>query len=179
MLGQVTGRPTLKGSKMVKLRKISKTSRIHLQGNFDQVFPLFGPLREKEWAHGWEPQILLSEEENIEEHMVFQTPAHLEGETGHYIWAVSKYDPEQGLIEYTVFAESRLWWITIRCREAPDGESCEAMITYTFVGLDPRGEERNAKALSQMYRHELKDWEHAINHYLITGEMLRHHHETK
>jgi hypothetical protein len=148
-----------------------------LQGSFGQVFPLFGPMREKDWADGWDPQILLSEAVNIEEHMVFQTHTHLEGETGHYTWTVSKYDPEQGLIEYTVFAESRLWWITIHCREAPDGESCEAMITYTYVGLDPLGEERNARALSQMYRHSLKDWEQAINHYLETGLMLRHHHK--
>jgi hypothetical protein len=161
---------------MFEARRVHQTSRIHLRGSFDQVFPLFGPVREKEWADGWEPQILLSEAENIEEHMVFQTHAHLEGEVGHYTWTVSKYVPEQGLIEYTVFAEFRLWWITILCRETLEGGSCEAMITYTFVGWNPLGVERNARALSQMYRHNLKDWEHAINHYLETGLMLRHHH---
>jgi hypothetical protein len=26
-----------------------------------------------------------------------------------------------------------------------------------------------------MYKHDLKDWELAINHYLETGSKLRHH----
>ncbi len=160
---------------MDKSQKISRTSTIHLRGRFDQVFPLFGPVREKEWAFGWDPHILLCEAENIEEHMVFQTPSHLEAEDGMYTWTVSKFVPADGLIEYTVFADSRLWWITIVCDEETDRERCQAVITYTFVGLNPRGNERNATALAVMYKHDLKDWEYAINHYLETGSKLQHH----
>jgi hypothetical protein len=50
-----------------------------------------------------------------------------------------------------------------------------ATITYTFVGLTKLGNERNAMALAAMYKHDLKDWELAINHYLETGSKLRHH----
>jgi hypothetical protein len=56
---------------MFKAEKISREATIRLNGNFEQVFPLFGPVREKDWADGWDPQILLSEADNIEEHMVF------------------------------------------------------------------------------------------------------------
>jgi hypothetical protein len=120
---------------MFKAEKISREATIRLNGNFEQVFPLFGPVREKDWADGWDPQILLSEADNIEEHMVFQTPAHLEDEDGVYTWTVSKFVPQEGQIEYTIFADVRLWWITILCLEPPDGGHCEATITYTFVGL--------------------------------------------
>ena len=160
---------------MFKAEKISQTASIQLRGNFEQVFPLFGPVREKDWADGWDPQILLLEADNIEEHMVFQTPAHLEDEDGLYTWIVSKFISQEGQIEYTIFADVRLWWISIQCQEEPDGQHCEATITYTFVGLNEAGVERNATALAGMYKHDLMDWEHAINHYLETGTLLRHH----
>jgi hypothetical protein len=160
---------------MFRAEKISQTATIRLRGNFEQVFPLFGPVRERDWAEGWDPHILLSNSDNIEEHMVFQTHAHLDDEKGVYTWTVSKFVPEEGQIEYTIFADVRLWWIMILCKEEPDGEHCKATITYTFVGLNARGVERNATALNAMYKHDLKDWEHAINHYLETGTLLRHH----
>jgi hypothetical protein len=50
-----------------------------------------------------------------------------------------------------------------------------AEITYTFAGLTERGNAINEKALQVMYAHDLKDWEKAINHYLLTGERLAHH----
>jgi len=158
---------------MFKGEQISQTATIRLNGRFDQVFPLFGPVREKDWAAGWDPQIVHCDSDNIAEHMVFQTHSHLEDETGLYTWTVSKYTPEQGLIEYTVFADNRLWWIMILCDER-EGKYCEASITYTFVGFNEVGDGRNRLALTTMFKHGLKDWEHAINHYLETGDLLHH-----
>ena len=159
---------------MYNAERISQTATISLHGPFDQVFPLFGPIREKEWADGWDPQILVLESDNIEKHMVFQTHPHIEDEQDMYTWTVSTYDPDRGQIEYTIFTKTRLWWINIDCRPLEGGSACEASVTYTYVGLDERGNERNRKALAAMYKHDLKDWEHAINHYLETGSLLRH-----
>ena len=159
---------------MFEAEKIHRSRTIRLKGSFEKVFPLFGPVREKDWAEGWDPHVLLSQSENIEEHMVFQSPSHFEDEGDHYTWTVSKYNPDQGQIEYTVFTDSRLWWITIDCRPEPGGESCKATITYTYVGLNDLGNRLNAHALESMFKHNLKDWELAINHYLETGSRLRH-----
>jgi hypothetical protein len=160
---------------MFKAERLSRTATITLDGPFEQVFPLFGPIREKEWAEGWDPQIVLLETDNIEKHMVFQTHPHLDDEQGMFTWTVSAYNPAEGFIEYTVFAETRLWWISIKCRQRSDKASCEAEIAYTYVGLNQNGNELNRLALAAMYKHDLKDWEHAINHYLDTGSLLRHH----
>ena len=156
--------------------KISQSATIYLKGRFDEVFPLFGPIRERDWAHGWDPKILLCEAENIEEHMIFQTHSHFDDETQPYTWTVSKFDPAVGFIEYTIFTEERLWWITIHCKETTDGKQCKAAISYTFAGLNENGNRRNQLALAAMYKDDLKDWERAINHYLITGEQLIHSH---
>jgi hypothetical protein len=159
---------------MFQAEKISRTATIKLNGGFEQVFPLFGPVREMDWAEGWDPHILVSNAENIERHMVFQTHSHLPGEEGRYTWTVSIYDPDQGLIEYTVFTESRLWWIRIECQQLSGKAICEAEITYTFVSLDDHGNELNKLALAGMFRHDLKDWELAINHFLQSGGRLHH-----
>lgn len=159
---------------MFEAEKIQRSSTIQLKGKFEQVFPLFGPIREKDWAEGWDPHILFSDAENIEEHMVFQTPSHREDSSELHTWTVSKYNPELGQIEYTVFTDSRLWWITINCQPEPDVETCKATITYTYVGLNERGNRLNTQALEAMFKHNLKDWERAINHYLETGSILHH-----
>jgi len=156
-----------------KSERISRTSTITLNAPLKRVFPLFGPIREKEWAAGWEPQVLYSTTGSVEEYMVFKTRSH-HGHEPDSTWTVSKYHPDQAFIEYTVFAPGRLWWITIRCREGIVGETTEAEITYTYTGLTEKGNAINERALETMYRRNLKDWEESINHYLETGERLEH-----
>jgi hypothetical protein len=87
---------------------------------------------------------------------------------------VSRYSPEEAFIEYTVFAPGRLWWIAIQCSESAEGERTRAEITYTYTGLTEEGNAANERALAEMYRRDLEDWEEAINHYLETGERFEH-----
>jgi len=157
-----------------KSKRISRTSRIMLKAPLEKVFPLFGPIKEMTWAEGWNPEIVYSENDSIEEKMVFKTKSHGHGEP-NYTWTVSKYSPEQSLIEYTVFTAERIWFITIRCRESASAQTTEAEITYTYTGLSENGNAINEKALQLMYSRDLKDWEEEINYYLETGEKLKHH----
>ena len=136
-----------------------------------KVFPLFGPIREKEWAAGWNPQLIYSSSDLVEEHMVFRTQSPHRGEPD-YTWIISRYNPAQSFIEYTVFTSERLWWITIQCREGLTAETTEAEITYMYTGLTENGNAINARALETMYHQDLKDWEVSINYYLRTGERL-------
>lgn len=157
-------------SSTFKSKRISKTSRIILNALLNRVFPLFGPIKEKEWAAGWEPQILYSTTE-MEERLVFQTQSP-HGPEPVFTWTISRYQPDQAFIEYTVFTSERLWWITIQCREGNGGGTTAAEITYTYTGLNEKGNAINEIALAAMYRRDLKDWEEAINHYLETGARL-------
>ena len=155
-------------------KRIARTSTISLKAPLKEVFPLFGPLREKEWADGWEPRILYPRTNEIEERMVFMTAPPYGHDEPNYTWIVSRYLPDQALIEYTVFTPERIWWITIQCREDVSGQTTQAVITYTYIGLTERGNVTNEKTLQHMYAHDLGDWEQALNHYLATGEKLLH-----
>ncbi|MFN8454471.1 MAG: hypothetical protein U0401_07325 [Anaerolineae bacterium] len=42
---------------------------------------------------------------------------------------VSRFDPAEALIEYTVFTPNRLWRITIQCREVAVAQTTQADIT--------------------------------------------------
>jgi len=154
-------------------KRVSRTSTIILNAPLETVFPLFGPIKEMEWAHGWNPEIIYSETGDMEEHMVFKTRSYT-GEPD-YTWIVSKYLPDDSLIEYTVFTLERIWYITIKSREKT-AETTETEVTYTYTGLSKRGNKTNERALHLMYSNNLKDWEEAINHYLETGKRLTHHH---
>lgn len=161
---------------MASVDVVSKTSTITLAGSFAQVFPLFGPIKEQEWAEGWQPRILYPDSTVIQEHMVFQAKSHDADHPFTSTWIVSKYDPSDGFIEYTVFTDARIWWISIKCDHGQTTPTTRATITYTYLGLDEHAGAINRSALESMFRHDLKDWEEAINHYLQTEVRLRHGH---
>lgn len=151
-------------------KRISRSTTICLKANIGEVFPMFGPVREKDWAFGWNPEVLYSESPLVEEKMVFRTP----GVDGDYIWTMSKFDADLHLVEYMVHTENRLWFITVQCKDA--GPQTLATVTYTYTSINQAGIALNQNALEEMFRHELKDWEDAINHYLLFGQLLHPEH---
>ncbi|HMJ70836.1 MAG TPA: SRPBCC family protein [Cyclobacteriaceae bacterium] len=153
-----------------------QTSRIHQSGTIrldapiDKVFPLFGPIREKDWAHGWDPQVIYPKDTLVEKQMVFCTRGGLHGSTETYTWVVVNYEPNRSTIEYMVTASERLWFITVSCN--PAGANTMATVTYSYTGLTEEGNRKNEVAIKDMFASNLKDWEAAINHYLKTGTQL-------
>jgi hypothetical protein len=148
--------------------RISKSATILLNETVERIFPLFGPFREREWAEGWDPELLYGDHE-VKERTVFRTGG-LHPEEKFYQWVISKYMPQQFLIEYTVYATERIWFITVECKRH---EACTlATITYTYVGWSREAHERNVLAIQNMFRQNLNDWEEAINYYIGTGKKL-------
>jgi len=146
--------------------RVQKSASFMVHAPLAEAFPLFEPIREKEWAHGWEPHVLYGASE-AEQHMIFQTSSA----DGVYTWAITQFDVQQHRVEYTVSTPERIWFITVQC-EAMNAET-KVDVTYTYTGLTARGNVLNKAALEKMFAHNLKDWEEAINHYLTTGKQLK------
>lgn len=159
---------------MDKAKMISRTARITLDGPIEAVFSLFGPLKEKEWASGWEPRMIFSDRDEMKAHTIFITDGHPPHED-HYTWIVSRYEPLNHSWEYTVFTSERVWFITIKCVAGEILRRTFADITYTYIGLSELGIRLNELSLSHIFSHDLADWEKAINHYLLTGEKFTCH----
>jgi hypothetical protein len=166
---------TLQNKTDFKPERISRQSTIVLNGPVEKIFPLFGPLREKEWAEGWDPEIIYTSSPDVlvEEHMIFRTRAYHNPHEEFYTWVITQYRPEEHEIEYTVSTQHRIWFIRVVC--VSSGTATQATVSYTFTSLTPEGSELNRAALERMFAHNLGDWEEAINVYLRTGKQLQPH----
>jgi hypothetical protein len=154
-----------------KSERISKTASFFVEGEIENVFPLFGPIREKEWAEGWNPEIIFSNSSLVEERMIFRTKGS--GDEQYYHWAITQLIPAQHQIEYTVSTPNRIWFIRVEC--VSSGNKTKASVSYTYTGLNEKGNDLNKIALEKMFSNDLKDWQNAINHYLHHGKMLTSH----
>ncbi|NVO11171.1 MAG: hypothetical protein HXX16_14505 [Bacteroidales bacterium] len=151
-----------------KAEKVTRTATITLNGNIKAVFPLFGAFEERKWAEGWNPTLIYPSTEIIEEGTTFKTDGH--GDESEYLWRVSKYEPENYLIQYLVSTQNRYWTITVKCKPVTDIQVM-AEITYTFIGLNELGNKLNQHAIQRMYQHNLLDWAEEINYYITNGKL--------
>ena len=149
-----------------KAEKVLQTAVININGKIENVFPLFGAFEERKWAEGWNPELIYPSTEIIEEGTTFKTSGYGTDES-EFIWRVTKYQPEQFLIQYLVSTANRYWTITVICKSAEDNKT-SAEVTYSFIGLNENGNKYNKDALQRMYKHNLKDWEEEINKFLNT-----------
>ena len=152
---------------------VSHTGTIRLKGPVDKVFPLFGPVREAEWAPGWSPEVVYPAGSEVAEGMVFRTP----GETGETLWVIVRYDPAQLTVVYAnVTPGYMVNRILIRCA-ATDGGETAATITYWHVALGEPGNDFIRHMDAEAYAAKMQHWQQAINYRLETGKTIPLHHQ--
>ena len=156
-------------------KRISRSAQITVDATLNEAFTLFGPVKEKDWAEGWDPKLIDPTDELVQERMVFTTQSHLGLEEPDDVWIVSTYSLGDAYVEYTVFAHEHARWIDVICEETADGQKTRAEVTYTFLGLTERGNSLSNEMLELIFERDLRDWEEAINYYLATGERKHEH----
>jgi hypothetical protein len=117
--------------------RVSRSATLTFDSPIDRVFPLFGPIREKEWAEGWQPEILYSQSPLADEPgAIFVTDHPGEPQT---IWIVNRFDVDQRVVEYwRITPGLRLAQVTITCQAGASGVT-DATVTYTFTALSEEG----------------------------------------
>jgi len=134
------------------------------------VFPLLCPVRECDWLDGWNYQMIHSESGLIEKDCVFTTPMHGNEDT---VWQVTQYDPESFRIEFVRFTPGdNVVKINIKLRKV-HASLTESTITYRYTALSRDQNSYLEFELEQDFKNSMTWWEKAINHYLLTGEMLK------
>ena len=150
-----------------KSERIEREASFMAQAPIDKVFPLFGPIREMEWAAGWEPEIIVGAD--LQLHTIFKTPSGF-AEEPYYLWAITQCLVSDHKIEYTVSTANRIWFITVACEPVQD--KTKVTVRYRYTSLTPLGNRLNQLALKEMFAQNLSDWEEAMNYYLATGKRL-------
>jgi hypothetical protein len=142
---------------------------IGLNGPDADVTPLFGPVREAEWAPEWSPRFIHPAQGAQEDGVVFTTTT---GPGKDRLWLLTTYDIKEGKVEYVVVIPA-LTASESKIRIVPDGEQrCKATITYRCSALTPEGNGEVAKLDAHWAREQQIHWERAINEALAKG---RHH----
>jgi hypothetical protein len=160
------------GPEPFQAKAVSHTATIRLNRPVDKVFPLFGPVRESDWAPGWSPELIYPTNTDVAEGMVFK----VEGETGLGFWVITRYDPGQHTVAYVNLTPGHMVnRILIACSSA--GDETDATITYWHVALDERGNDFVQHMDAPAYAAKMAHWQQAIKYRLETGKTIPAHHQ--
>jgi len=137
---------------------VESTIVLHLNAAPSEIFPLFGPVREAEWAKGWDPRILYPEDRA----QIAGTTFTIGEGADQQIWILTTYDPKNRRASYAYFEPGiAANQIEISIQAAPGGTS-EASVTYKRTALSEAGD-RAVAQFKQRFPSHRAHWEDAIN----------------
>ncbi len=128
----------------------------------ERVFPLLCPVREVEWAPGWNPTLVLADSGVAEPDCVFTTAE----EEGEATWVFTDHDPN-GLMVRFVKVVPRLYLLAaeIRLESAGSGRS-RAEVLYRYTALSRDGEAFVTARTPEWWEGFMREWEDSLNAYL-------------
>ncbi len=137
-----------------------------LEARPEVVFPFLCPVREADWAVGWNPAHVWSESGFAEPDCVFVTQGEPEA-----IWMVTRHEPENLFVEMVKITPGvTACRLTIRLSAGGPGTLAE--VTYRHTSLGPKGDEFVAGFTEAYYEEFMLAWERELNHFLTTGMLL-------
>jgi len=147
----------------------TRRGRIELAGDPRDVFPLFGPLRERDWADGWRPEPVGPAPEPMAAGFVFRTA---DPDRGDAVWVLTDWDEPTGRVRYVMVApRSHVARISIDVRGLGPGRTT-ADVRYGLTPLAPGGEAYVAALTERRFATWMHEWRAAIDHWLRTGTCL-------
>ncbi len=151
---------------MVTVEQRTQSFTIILNGSVSEVTPLFGPVREAEWAPDWSPRFIHPVQGVQREGVVFTTSP---GDGRDRLWLLTTYDVRNGRVKYVVVTPA-FTANEIKIRVIPDREKhCKVTITYRRSALTPEGNEEVFKLNAHWAEEQRIHWETAINEALAKG----------
>jgi hypothetical protein len=145
------------------------TITIDLDARPAVVLPLFGPIREAEWAHGWNPVMLYPNDGHQQAGSVFTTA----DDSKDIVWVMTRFDKRALKVDY-VQVLPNVWAGQIRIRLKDAGQNrTQATVTYQRTALSSEGDQ-GVDAFGRHFPEQRGHWQEAINHRL---RMLAEQHE--
>jgi hypothetical protein len=139
--------------------RASAAIELHLNAPAAVAFPLFGPVRESEWAPTWTPKwIYPSEPRQSSEGAVFTTASP----AGVSTWIMTVYDSEKRDVEYVhLIPGRRVTEISIIVHPAGPAASI-ACVSYRVTALS-REDAAFVAHFAKEFPNEAPHWENAVN----------------
>jgi hypothetical protein len=147
-----------------KPNRATHTYRQKLCATPARVFPLLCPVREREWADGWLPDLVITSSGVAERDCVFITTDH----SGRAIWYVTRHEPENWFVEMLKIVPG-ITACRLEIQLTPNGDESFADVTYSHTSIGEAGDEFIAGFTADYYRKFMQAWERELNHFLETG----------
>jgi len=107
-----------------------------LRGKPADIFPLLCPVREREWADGWDPLSVYSSSGFAENDCIFTTGE----ETPESFWVITTFDPIRHRLEIVKFTPGMtVASISILLTENESGNT-DAEVVYLYTAISREGE---------------------------------------
>ena len=151
-------------------KRVTRSHRLEIEGSPSDVFPLLCPVRERDWLHGWDCDMVYSESGYAEEGGVFTTAGT--GGEADTIWLITRRDEANQVIQFArITPGSRAVKLDIVVSKKGDCAS-NVDIRYQFTALNEAGNRFTDGYSEEKFLKVMRFWERSMNHYLATGEML-------
>jgi len=112
---------------------LTQIGTFHLEAPRSQVFPLFTARGERDWAPGWNPEMLSGAEERGS---AFRAQHEHGPET---IWVVTEFRPQEGRVSYARAAlGSNIGLVDVVCTDSAAGGT-DVSVRYTLTALSETG----------------------------------------
>jgi hypothetical protein len=147
---------------------LSQIGSFHLEAPRSQVFPLFTARGERDWAPGWNPEMLSGAEERGS---AFRTQHQHGQET---IWVVTEFRPQEGRVSYARAAlDSNIGLVDVVCTESAAGGT-DVSVRYTLTALSESGRIFVSKFLdTSHYSQMMEQWRAATAEALARAPTTR------
>jgi hypothetical protein len=138
------------------------------KGTRDDIFPLLCPVKEKDWAPDWDPELVISNSSVIEQECLFveaDTPTDA-------IWVVSKHDPANFEVAMYRIVPGIIVGRFAITLDSEDEKTTSASVSYEQTALGKDGEKIVHEFTAESFADFMDEFTLAINHYLMTGKMI-------
>lgn len=154
--------------------KIAKPDRVRRETSFELaapaelVFPLFCPVRERDWVPGWDPIVVFSESGLVERDCVFVTA---EGEksaakAGKAVWIFTEHDADLRRLTLVCVAGQRVVKRLDLSVAAIDARRSQVFVRYTLTALDAEGLAELGRFDVEAFTLMMAGWRAAIDELL-------------
>lgn len=145
--------------------RVEKSYIQKLHGKPGDIFPLLCPVREAEWAKGWDPLAVFTRSGFAEDNCIFIT-GDREPES---IWVITCFDPMVHVLEIVKFTPGlTVCRIRISLSENTRGET-DADVRYMYTAMSDEGAEFVRSYSDEFFKTFMEHMEAALNSFLIGG----------
>ncbi len=142
--------------------RVTRSYTQKLRGRPSDVFPMLCPVREREWADGWDPLTVYSNSGFAEKDCIFTTGE----EEPESFWIMTNYDPGRLILEILkVTPGMTVARITISLSEDGSGNT-DAEVVYMYTAIGREGEEFVNNYSQDFFNGFMQFSESALNSYL-------------